>query len=50
LLNAKCLLRFYAEIENAQGRRQALQEDGDGKSEAGSRETASHPDVKRQKK
>jgi hypothetical protein len=45
LLNANSW-GIYAEIEIAQGRFQALQEDGDRESEAGARETASHPDVK----
>src|SRR5579862_8103362 len=47
-LTADCqLLRIYAETENAQGRCQALQEDRDRKSEAGTRETAPHPDLER---
>src|ERR1700758_1673778 len=36
---------FYAETKDTQRRCQALQVDGDRKSEAGTRETASHPDV-----
>ena len=39
---------FYAKTENAQRRRQALQTNRDGKSEAGPFAPASHPDVQEQ--
>jgi hypothetical protein len=42
------VLRDYAEIENAQGRCQALQGNRDGKSEAGAVAPAAHSDVEEQ--
>ena len=41
-------MRVYAEIENAQGRCQALQINRDGEGEAGSFAPASHSDVEEQ--
>ena len=42
------VLRTYAEIENAQGRCQALQVNRDGEGEAGAVAPAAHSDVEKQ--
>jgi len=42
------VLRTYAEIENAQGRSQALQVNRDGEGEAGAITPAAHSDVEEQ--